>query len=304
MPRFRSAYSLVVFGAIAGCTPPPHSDLLFQATLPGDSEDIYRLSLDSGASERVTHGSSEFANSFPAGSPVDGRVAFVRQRREGPDSLFLLAADARVIRAMSAPELPVLGPPAWSPDGSSLLVPAGEDESSKRLFLVDVDGSAATELPLPEGTFDCGTFSAGGDRIVASRRIGSASQVVVFDFPRATSATVDVLLRSDSLHFHCPEWSRVADVIGITTYSLDYSRAELGLIDLAIRSLRGLDAGPGYNNAMKWSPNGTLIAYQCTEGTPQDSSFYDRMEVCVVRPDGTGRRQLTRNAHFDAHPSW
>jgi Tol biopolymer transport system component len=115
---------------------------------------------------------------------------------------------------------------------------------------------------------------------------------------------MDVLIESDSVRFHCPEWSRASDVIGVTSYSLDYSRAALGLIDLATGLLQGLDAGPGYNNAMKWSPDGALIAYQCTEGDPQDPSFYDGMEVCVIRPDGTGRRHLTRNGHFDAHPSW
>jgi Tol biopolymer transport system component len=167
--------------------------------------------------------------------------------------------------------------------------------------VVHVDGSPATELQLPEGTFDCGTFSTNGDRIVASRSIGGTSQVVVID---VSTTAMDVLIESDSVRFHCPEWSRASDVIGVTSYSLDYSRAALGLIDLATGLLQGLDAGPGYNNAMKWSPDGALIAYQCTEGDPQDPSFYDRMEVCVIRPDGTGRRHLTRNGHFDAHPSW
>lgn len=100
------------------------------------------------------------------------------------------------------------------------------------------------------------------------------------------------------------EWSPVSEVVGVTSYSLDYGTATLALIDIETRVVEPLDGGPGYNNAMKWSPDGALIAYQCTEVGAHDPTFYERMELCVIRPDGTGRRRLTQNEYFDAHPSW
>jgi hypothetical protein len=37
---------------------------------------------------------------------------------------------------------------------------------------------------------------------------------------------------------------------------------------------------------------------------PSDTRFLYDMEICVIRPDGSGRRQLTDNNYFDGHPSW
>lgn len=232
-------------------------------------EDIYRLSSASGRPERVTYGSSDYANGFPARSPVDDRVAFVRQRRSGVDSLFLLAPDAEGTRPLSAPNRYDLSPPAWSPDGRSLLISAGDDPPSRRLFVVHVDGSPATELPLPGGTFDCGTFSTNGDRIVASRSISGTSQVVVID---VSTTAMDVLIESDSVRFHCPEWSRASDVIGVTSYSLDYNRTGLGLIDLATGLLQGLDAGPGYNNTKNLA--GQELADEAVRFDPDSAAAY------------------------------
>jgi Tol biopolymer transport system component len=298
----RGTWLLVLASAVAfvGCSTGSMRPLLFQAQLPGDSEDLYRFNLESDRVTRLTTGDAAYANSFPTWSPVDDRIAFVRQR-SGADSLFLLIPDAASPRPVATPSLPVLGPPAWSPDGRSILISAGPDVPRRRLYIANVDDRTFRELPLPEGMFDCGTYSPEGDRVVASRSVGDSSEIVIID---PAVGITDVLVTSDSLSFHCPEWSPKGDVIGVAVYSRDYSRAGLRLISPGSGEIVDVALGPGHHNAPKWSPDGETIAYQCTPRTPQDPDFFQRMEICLVGRDGGDVRQLTSNDYFDAHPSW
>lgn len=288
--------------AFSGCTSGSVRPLLFQAHPPGDSEDLYQLDMVTGEVTRLTTGSASYANSFPTRSPVDDRIAFVRQRRDHADSLFLLAPGDASPKPVVTPDLTTLGPPAWSPDGRSILISAGSDVSTRRLYVVHLDRETFSEVPLPEGMFDCGSYAQAGDRIVSSRNLGTRSEVVIVD---PTAGILDVLIASDSMSFHCPEWSwSTESAIGVTVYSRDYSRAMIGLVSLPSGSFEEIAAGPGYNNAVKWSPDGTELVYQCTDRAPADADFFQRMEICIVHRDGGGRKQLTRNAYFDAHPSW
>lgn len=277
--------------------------LLFQATMPGDSEDIFALNVASGVTRRITQGHTDFASGFPAWSPDGRRVAFVRQSQTERDALFVLQVTSGYLYEIPTPPLNVLGPPAWSPDGTEILISAGEDTQRRRLYRVKSDGSEYAAMSLPPGMFDCGSYSPDDHRVSASRSSADSSQIVVVDL---TTSRVDVLLASDSIAYHCPEWAPSGDVIGITEYSRDYRQARLALVEFSTGRISYIPAGPGYNNALKWSRDGSFIVYQCTEfqESPSNPAFYQHMELCLVRPDGSDRRRLTHNDHFDAHPSW
>ena len=299
-PRTPRLPILCIAAVLAGCVPPRLETILFQALPPDDSEDIYSLDFRTGEVQRITQGQPAYANSFPARSPDGDHIAFVRESNRS--ALFVLST-RRGLRLLPTPDVPVLGPPAWSPDGAEILIAAGEDSQRRRLYRVKADGSGFAEIPLGPGMYDCGTYSPEGDRIVATMMNADQSAVVVFN---TEGKTIETLASSDSLHYHCPEWSPRGKWVGISVYSKDYRRGSIAMIDLADHALHVLPAGLGYNNAFKWSPDGTWILYQCTDfsGTPEDRGFYRSMEICAIRPDGTDRRRLTRNQYFDAHPSW
>ena len=126
--------------------------------------------------------------------------------------------------------------------------------------------------------------------------------MIIFDL---SSAQSEILVASDTSTYHCPEWSPTGERIGVAVYRVDYSHAALALIDFT-GAVQLVPTGAAYSNALKWSPDASWIAFQCTEyaGTPDDPAFYQNMEICIVRPDGSGLRKLTQNDHFDAHPSW
>lgn len=269
---------------LAACQAPAPRVLLFQATHEG-LEDLYQFDLVSGESSRLTTGSREFANSFPAGSPSGGRVAFVRQRRAAPDSLFVLTLATGFVRSVPTSGLSTVGPPAWSPDGRRILFPSGSGPMSDRLFIADLEGDGLLEVRTPDGVFDCATFSPRGERIVASRQLGDLSQVVTLD---PAGGELEIVLSSGSVHYHCPEWSWATDEIGVTSYTRDYGMAEIGVVEAVTEAFRPLVPGPEYQNAMKWSPDGTQIAFQCTDGTPTEPGFYDAMEICVMEVSAAG----------------
>lgn len=289
--------SVAVF---VGCTETLSDTLYFQSTPPGGVEDIYELDLESGEASRLTRGSADFANSFPAGSPRGSEVALVRQRRSGHDSLFV-RGEAGDLRHVPTPGLRSLGPPAWSPDASQILIPAGDEPTSRRLFIADAKGVGLEELALPEGVFDCGTFHGSESQLVASRNHDGISAVVIIERP---TQQLRVVAESDTDRFHCPEWSSASGLIAVTRYSADYDEAELVFIDSSTGVIHRLKTPDVYSNAVKWSPDGSALAYQCTNARPSMSGFYEAMEVCVVSADGSGYRRLTNNDHFDAHPSW
>ena len=85
-------------------------------------KDLYKSAiwLWDGEARRLTHGSND---SSPRWSPDGGTLAFVRKGKEekDPTQLAVMPSDGGEARVITDFELGT-GAPAWSPDGSSILV--------------------------------------------------------------------------------------------------------------------------------------------------------------------------------------
>lgn len=121
-PRLGPGYLLFVSPGDGG---------LRKASVAGDQ----LTELWSGRSGRVVAG--------PAIDPLGRRIAFSAATGERT-RLHVIDADGRGLRTLAA-SLQVKGAPAWSPDGTAIIIAAGHDDDV-RLFKVPVDGGPAVAL--------------------------------------------------------------------------------------------------------------------------------------------------------------
>lgn len=68
----------------------------------------------------------------------------------------------------------------------------------------------------------------------------------------------------------------------------------LRIMDLETKKITPIASG--YDNFPLWSPRGDLIMFS----RQQDGAY----EICTIKPDGTGLRQLTHDRGNDAHMGW
>ena len=126
---------------------------------PSDGRGIRRVAIADNRVTELWNGGQERLVGGPAIDPVRQRVAFTTAARGGT-RLQVMEGDGSGLRALGA-NLQVTGAPAWSPDGTSIVIAATQGQDT-RLFKVPVDGMPATPLAAdysrdaawsPDGTF-------------------------------------------------------------------------------------------------------------------------------------------------------
>jgi TolB protein len=247
----------------------------------------------------------------------NGRIAFKRYVYGGHSTaaIFTIDVSGKGERQVTKPESGVVDDqPDWSPDGSLLVFHRSVPNRPFALYTIKPDGSDLTRLSPPCSTpgenveTRCedgawGRFLPDGKRVVYTRATGKVrhfpnwdqiqhSDIVVRD---VNGANPRVLIRSrpyagdyESPVFS-PDGSRFVYVrsnsplaVPPMTHALFVAAAD------GSRQRRltpwSLDAGDNPD----WSPNGKLIVFR------SPSSSFEGSQVYVIRPDGTGLRQLTR----------
>lgn len=145
---------------------------------------IYSIRVtDGGGLTRITSnpGGGDIAGDF---SPDGRRLVFVRSKNEHPVGIFVINIDGSGLRAI-APKDMLLDESgfsgSWSPSGNNILFVAHASEGGpKRIWTVNADGGAPTELPIADTCqFGCYSpdWSPNGTKIAFVRSDGSSESI-------------------------------------------------------------------------------------------------------------------------------
>lgn len=172
---------------------------------------------------------------------------------------------------------------SWSPDGRRIAFARGGTLGTA-IWLMRTNGTRRRLLwPPTSSTFaDHPQWSPHGDELAFDA--GGEVFTIRLDGTQ---------LRDRGAGRH-PSWSPDARHVAVTAGSVD--APEIDIIDLDSGARTKLVSTSNANAEPTWSPTGSEIAYEtAVEGSPFAS------KIVVVRPDGTGARDLVVNAR---EPAW
>jgi TolB protein len=195
-------------------------------------------------------------------------------------------------------------PSAWAPDNSRIAFDSDRSGTGVDVFTMAPDGSDVVRLT--DGGFN-GTpsYSPAGDRIVFESDRGSFPEDEGIYRTRTDGSHVRLLVRASEVGAYIvsgPRYSPDGETIAFTAWRRprdfkpgrgDGLAGATGAVFLMSADGTGPHrlTGWGHNTSMdvEWSPDGSMLAFETDWRRGAGPELY------VVRPDGTGLRNLTDN---------
>jgi Tol biopolymer transport system component len=186
----------------------------------------------------------------------------------------------------------------WSPDGRRIAyvsdrIVCCSPGASRRyaVFVTSADGGPARQLSDPDSLGDGSpTWSPDGRRVAyTSHRLvccGTTHRWVVLVVNADGSDRLELPLGREAIWISfSPDWRRVA-----------YADRRSGIWVANVDGTGELQLAHDVHFMPAWSPDGRRIAY--SGAGPEQDLIY------VVRPDGSGKRLLTRNGFIESRLAW
>jgi Tol biopolymer transport system component len=302
---------------LAGChsAAPGTRDILFQAQQPSGTEDIYALRLKDLSIRRIVSADTFSSRALSARSPDNRSIVFVREFGDS-GHLYILDSPQGTPRRLASNLKGFFVFPDWSSNGRHVLFAAGSDPTHMAVYLVNADGSGLRAVLNDSLAYRCPSWAPDGQEVAVAAYVATRSQIMILDLRTGLRRTV---LAPDTAYVDCPQWSPSGAQLLVTVYRgtaglyeetpRPYG-ANLALLNLKNMQFDAVTDVQGLNNYGRWSPDGEWITFQSDRHVAKlpDSTggpaLFDSLEIYIVRPDGSDLRRLTRNAYFDAHPSW
>lgn len=172
------------------------------------------------------------------------------------------------------------------------------------LFIANADGSGERPFVTPADIdYDAAWSPDGASLVFTSERSGSADLYRAHADGSAIERLTDSPAYDDQAAFSPDGRS----LVFVTTRA--EGTADLWVMDLASRRARALTSGAGGDFRPAWSPDGQWIAFSSDRQSnlPFSRGRWEHLQLAdiyVVRPDGTGLRQITRQKDFCGTPKW
>src|SRR5204862_126334 len=177
--------------------------------------------------------------------------------------------------------------PTWSPDGTKIAYTTWPNQTSD-IFVMNADGTGAHDVTnTPRAQDTQASWSSAG--IAFAHFEGFGAQIWVMN---ANGTKKRPLTSTGSWNVH-PTWS--PDGKKIAYAAKRSGEDDVYVLDLRTHRERRVARAA---ESPSWSPDGRWIAY---DGYGPDSIATD---ICLVRPDGKGRKQLTHTLSDNRAPAW
>ena len=304
---------------------PDGSRIAFSENSDGNDE-IYVMNADGTNATRLTN--SAESDRYPSWSPDGSQIAFVSDRH-GNREIYVMNADGTgVARLTDNPGHDSCFPSCWSPDGGQIAFVSDRDGDSE-IYVMNADGTAVTKLT-DNSIPDWGpSWSPGGSQILfGSTGPDGDHEIYVINSDGTNRNQLTWSWSVDRNAVWSPDGSRIA-----------FESAALSYDDLEDRVVRGdwkiylinadgtertrLTGRWGHMTDPAWSPDGSQIAFRCTDtsefghgseeiyyycngqsGTVNQAGLHDEIYVMVGTKGGGYVRALPNTVNVQTGPMW
>jgi Tol biopolymer transport system component len=239
---------------------------------------------------------------WPCFSPDGQTVLFSRTTDDGKNwELFVVATTGGTARPLLRVPLPVSATrPDWSMRNNQIAFTGTSGDGFSAVWLTDPDGTQPRALALTgltEVVF-YPTWFPDGDHLLV-RDVG-AQAIKRIDL---RTRTADMLTHREQLLAGMAavspdgKWLAIA---GQKDAGQSYARATNAIWLLGpTGELRSLETPTQQGRNPAWSPDGQQLAFTSTRGNPEQLAG-----AYIIKPDGTGLRQVVPNDRNASHPVW
>jgi TolB protein len=256
----------------------------------GDYNQLCMINADGTGYQQMT--SLEAHSYYPVYSPLGGSVVYASNQNGGVFDLFLFAFEGARLTRLTEQIGNVISP-TFSPDGQKILFANRTSDGPTSLWTVESSGENPDLLYAGPNTIVAVDWSPDGETIAFAMAIDQPDVYEIF-LMNADGTNVRQLTRGLPGIGGSIDWS--PDSKTLLIYAGPTGDKNVFLVDVVAETAAQLTNG-GNNAASSFSPDGQWIAFNSLRNN-------DQADIFIIRPDGTGLRQVTDNPEPDWQPQW